>query len=297
MDHRTFLASIDDDERLRLTQTSDLAGLSHLAGHLSLILILGALVLAKVPGWWVLILPLGIATIFLFTLLHETCHFTPFRSRWLNIWVGTLCGLIVILPPLWFRYFHLAHHRHTHDPEKDPELAEPKPETWAAWVLHVSGLPVWRSHVSTLLRNAAGRCDDTFVPAARRGAVRLEARAMLGLYTAILVTSLLTGSAALIWVWVLPVLVGQPFLRLYLLAEHGRCPHVADMFLNTRTTFTSRAIRFIAWNMPYHAEHHTWPTVPFHRLPELHVMVRKHLKSTSDGYAAFTREYLGDLKG
>jgi fatty acid desaturase len=64
------------------------------------------------------------------------------------------------------------------------------------------------------------------------------------------------------------------------------------MFLNTRTTFTTTVVRFLAWNMPYHTEHHVWPTVPFHRLPALHGMMRDHLGVTAEGYAAFTRDYL-----
>ena len=96
----------------------------------------------------------------------------------------------------------------------------------------------------------------------------------------------------LLWVWLIPVLLGQPVLRLYLLAEHGDCPRVADMFLNTRTTFTNRIVRFLAWNMPYHVEHHVAPTVPFHRLPDLHARMRDHLAVTAEGYAAFTRDYL-----
>ena len=62
-------------------------------------------------------------------------------------------------------------------------------------------------------------------------------------------------------------LLGQPFLRAYLLAEHARCPHVANMLENTRTTFTTALVRLIAWNMPFHAEHHAYPAVPFHKLP------------------------------
>jgi len=99
-------------------------------------------------------------------------------------------------------------------------------------------------------------------------------------------------SPLILWAWIVPVLIGQPALRLYLLAEHGDCPRVADMFENTRTTFTNRIVRFVAWNMPYHAEHHVFPAVPFHKLPALHVRMREHLKVTADGYAAFTRDYL-----
>jgi fatty acid desaturase len=54
----------------------------------------------------------------------------------------------------------------------------------------------------------------------------------------------LVWTDVLLWVWLVPVLLGQPVLRLYLLAEHGDCPEVANMFENTRTTFTTRAMRF-----------------------------------------------------
>ena len=82
--------------------------------------------------------------------------------------------------------------------------------------------------------------------------------------------------AALIY-WVMPMLLGQPFLRLYLLAEHGGCPKVRDMLANTRTTKTTALVRFLAWNMPYHTEHHVYPAVPFHRLPEAHDLLKDKL--------------------
>ncbi|WP_246694633.1 fatty acid desaturase, partial [Mesorhizobium sp. M2D.F.Ca.ET.147.01.1.1] len=70
-----------------------------------------------------------------------------------------------------------------------------------------------------------------------------------------------------------PALLGQPFLRLYLMAEHGRCPLVANMLENTRTTLTNWFVHKLAWNMPYHAEHHAYPGVPFHQLPEFHRLI------------------------
>ena len=96
-------------------------------------------------------------------------------------------------------------------------------------------------------------------------------------------------------IWVLPAVLGQPFLRLYLLAEHGRCPFVANMLENSRTTLTNALVRWVAWNMPYHAEHHSWPGVPFHRLPDLHELTRAHLGQTENGYARFHRKYVGAL--
>jgi fatty acid desaturase len=68
------------------------------------------------------------------------------------------------------------------------------------------------------------------------------------------------------------------------------------MFANTRTTFTTGLVRFLAWNMPYHAEHHAWPSVPFHKLPDLHRIARPHLKETEQGYARFARRYATSLR-
>lgn len=290
MDHKAFLSSLPPEVKASLTAPSDRAGLRHLAGHLGLILGLQALIVAQVPGWWALMLPLGVALVFLFTLEHECTHRTPFATPALNDWVGRACGLVLILPFEWFRYFHLAHHRWTNLPGQDPELNGPKPETRAAWAWHVSGLPYWAGMARVTLDLARGRGAERYLPAPALPRIRAEARAMLALYA--LAAASLWLSPLLLWLWLVPVLLGQPFLRLYLLAEHGDCPQVADMFDNTRTTFTTALVRFLAWNMPYHTEHHVFPAVPFHRLPALHAQMRDHLRVTAPGYAAFTRAYL-----
>ena len=292
MDHRAFLKTLSAEELERLTATSDAAGLSHLVVHCGLILLVGTLIVLRVPGWQALMVVQGVLIVFLFTPLHETCHATPFRSGWLNRAVGHVCGFLILLPATWFRYFHFAHHRHTQDPDNDPELATPKPESWRDYVVYVSGLPIHASHVKTLVRNARGRCDDAFVPGQRQATIAREARVMLLLYAAVGAVGLTLGLVDILTVWIVPLLLGQPFLRLYLLAEHGRCPLVANMFENTRTTFTNRLIRRLAWNMPYHAEHHACPTVPFHRLADLHRLTAAHLKETERGYARFHRKYV-----
>lgn len=297
MDHKEFLASLTAEQCRELTETSDRRGLAQLALHFGTVVVLGGLIAARVPFWPALMLPQGIVLVFLFTLLHEASHQTPFRSRWLNVAAAHASGFLILLPPRWFRYFHFAHHRFTQMPGKDPELAAPKPETWGQYLLHISGIPVWISHVSTLVRNAAGRCEDDFVPTGKRDVVRNEARIMLAAYLALLLASLAFRSSALLFVWLIPMLVGQPFLRLYLLAEHGRCAYVANMLENSRTTLTNALVRRLAWNMPYHAEHHSYPAVPFHKLPELHRLAAAHLGVTETGYGRFHARYAPAMEG
>ncbi|MCY0094331.1 fatty acid desaturase [Hoeflea ulvae] len=295
MDHKSLLAGLSAEQCRELTATSDLRGLMQLALHFGAIAVTMTLIIMQVPFWPLLMLPQGILLVFLFTLLHEASHQTPFRSRWLNTAAAHISGFVILLPPRWFRYFHFAHHRFTQVPGKDPELATPKPEGWRQYLLHVSGIPVWISHARTLINNAAGRCDDDFVPAGKRGVVRSEARMMLAAYAVLLLGSLALGSTVFVHVWLVPVVLGQPFLRLYLLAEHGRCAYVANMLENTRTTLTNALVRRLAWNMPYHAEHHSYPAVPFHRLPDLHRLAAPHLLVTEPGYTHFHARYAPQL--
>jgi fatty acid desaturase len=289
-DHRTAITSLDPALRRSLIERRDGPGLLRFGVHLGAILALGTLIALRVPSWFLLLPVQGILIVFLFTALHESIHETAFKSTFLNIAVSSLSGFLILIPPTWFRFFHFAHHRHTHDLARDPELLTPKPATMIGYVKHVSGLPLWYSAVRTLLRNAAGRGADGYVPEKARARVTVEARVMLAFYLLIAVVSALWESPLLIWAWILPALLGQPFLRLFLLAEHTNCPHVDNMFENTRTTFTTRLVRLVAWNMPFHAEHHALPTVPFHKLPDLHEAVRAHLKTTADGYARFNGE-------
>ncbi len=290
MDQKAFLATLPPATRDVVTRRSNRAGMAHLAGHLTAILLVGTLIGAGV-AFWPLLLPLqGILLIFLFTLEHECTHKTPFASARLNELVGHACGLILVLPFRWFRYFHLAHHKWTNLPGQDPEIEQPRPQTRAAFFWYVSGLPYWGAYLRLVPVLAFGGGQAKYLPDSAMPGIRAEARWMLAVYA--FVPAIIWLNPLLLWVWIVPVLIGQPFLRLYLLAEHGDCPSVANMFLNTRTTFTNRLVRALAWNMPYHIEHHVWPAVPFHQLPAAHALMRDHLGVTADGYAAFTCDYL-----
>jgi fatty acid desaturase len=296
VDHRQLVANLSASERQELLEESDARGLVQLASHFAAIAVCAWLVMAGGVVWWAFMLPLGILLVFLFTALHESVHGTAFRSPWLNTIIAAMSGLIVLVPSRWFTYFHLAHHRHTHDPDHDPELEGGKPETLAAYLIYLTGWKVWKGNIQTLFTNTLGRAEYPYVPERQRQIVIIEARISLAVYVGLFALSIYLGSLSLLWVWVIPLLLGQPFLRGYLLAEHTRCPHVANMLENTRTTFTWPLVRWLAWNMPYHAEHHAYPNVPFWKLPRFHEIAREHLKVTERGYARFNQKLAKSLK-
>jgi len=295
MDHQGFLSSLSIETRKNLTQRLDGPGLIHLSLHWGLIVSFGLAIYLDLPGWQLLVIPQGIVIVFLFTLLHEAVHQTPFRTPWLNGFVARVSGFLLFLPSTWFKFFHFAHHRFTQISGKDPELATEKPKTRLGFFKHISGIPIWIGHFKTLGQNAMGNCSADFLPKKAEASIIKESRLLILAYVLILCGSLFIGSTALFWIWILPILLGQPFLRLYLLAEHGLCPTVANKLDNTRTTFTNQIVRFVAWNMPYHTEHHTYPSVPFHKLPELHNLMQCEPILSEPSYRAFMGKYIAQL--
>ena len=150
-DHRAIIAGLAPPDRARLIRRSDAGGLFQAAMHIGSVLACGMWIALRLPYWPALVPVQGILVIFLFCALHEAIHNTPFRTDRLNSALAWVCGAAVLIPPNWFRYFHFAHHRHTQDPERDPELAAAKPDDVKAYLVHLSGIPTWARNVRTLL--------------------------------------------------------------------------------------------------------------------------------------------------
>ena len=292
------LSRLPGDTLSALVERSNRKGLAHLALHALAMAATGSVYASAFETAWMLPAAwlYGTVLVFLFAPLHETLHYTAFRSRWINRAVSSVCGWILMLPPRYFRAFHLEHHRYTQDPERDPELAVAPPRTWSGYLWRVSGLQYWTSRARTILVHASGRVTEPYIAPSERAAVAREARIHLASYVAVAAASAASGSAAMLWIWLVPVALGQPMLRLYLLAEHTGCPLAPDMLANSRTVRTNAVVRFLAWNMPYHAEHHAYAAIPFHALPRAHAVLAPHVREQPPGYASVHRGLIRDLR-
>ncbi len=280
---------LDRDTLRRLSQRSNARGLMQLAAHGVILGSTGFLVWAARGRLWELPASLlyGIALNFSFCALHETIHRTAFANRRLNDAVAWAAGAVLILPPEFFRAFHFAHHRYTQDPARDPELALPPPATLGAYLWRVSGIPNWIKRLSVTLRHVlTGRVREPFIIEAKRALIVREARTLWAFYAAVALGSLAFHSTAALTYWIVPLVLGQPFLRLYLLAEHAGCALNDDMYANTRTTYTNRVVRVVTWQMPYHVEHHAFPAVPFHALARVNAAIRDRIEVGAPGYLA-----------
>ncbi len=280
-----------------LLKRSNRDGLLHIGLYAGLI-IASAMMLAQSTSiliYCAWTFALGLLLTFLFSPLHESIHKTAFDSPALNTITGFCTGLIILLPPRYFQAFHMAHHRHTQVEGRDPELDTAKPETILQYLTLMSGIPHWINEVSVIFGNATGRSRPEFVREDKFPGVVREARLFLVIYAAVISASVISSSSFLLLYWVIPMVVGQPFLRGFLLAEHSLCPLVENMLENTRTTITNPVARWLCWNMSYHVEHHVYPAIPFHNLPAAHSHLKEHIPHLGSGYIAVNREVVRAL--
>ena len=271
-----------------LMKRSDGPAVLRLALWIALLLTTGSLIwLAKGTWWiWPAMTLHGIVLVHHFSLQHECVHYTVFRTRWLNDLVGNICGLVIMLPNRFFRYEHCDHHTYTQINGHDPELI-PLPMTIKGYLLYISSIPYWKAKFTELGRHCAGRMTEAekrFTPKEEYQTVFWEARLMALFYLAILAFCYVQGFWAPVWYWWLPVVLGEPFMRAIRMTEHVGRPMIPDMKENTRSNLIGLPLRFLCWNMNYHAEHHYASSVPFHALPKLHRKLEAYIYVEPRGY-------------
>jgi fatty acid desaturase len=273
----------------RLCAPSDVRGFLQTASHVGAILCTGTL-LWRLPGavWTVaLFMTHGVLINFLYAGEHELSHWTVFRTRWLNEWVGRAFGFVLFYPRTFDQVQHMAHHRFTQDWTHDGELARER-YTLRSYLLWMSGVTYWHTRWRRIARFSAGVVTEPYLPATRHAELIREARYHLAGYALIGAVSVALHSTAALLLWLAPMLVMKFAHQLQNTIEHLGLPHEANVLRNTRSTRTNALMRWLGWQMQYHTAHHAFPGVPFHRLRELHETI-----FTARGATAPTMTYLG----
>lgn len=278
-----------------LNRRSNLEGGIRLTAHLIIIGLSGCLWGAG-PTWLAVpsLIIFGVGLAFMFCTMHECAHRTAFANAELNDGIAWVAGSLSFYNSTFYRRYHKWHHRYTRIPGKDPELSDPEPKSWPQYLLQLTGLPWWRGKVVGHLKVAFGQLEDCFfLPEASHAEVMRSTRLQLAVYVAIALLSSFFGHPwFLVKYWLLPLAVGQPFLRFVLLAEHTGCTYDDNPLANTRTTLTLGPLLFLMWNMPYHTEHHLYPSIPFHALPMAHQQLKVHFAHIDPGYLSVNRKII-----
>jgi len=218
--------------------------------------------------------------------LHEASHWNLFRSRVMNEAVGLLCGLPLLVPVSAFRSNHRLHHLRRGDLGKptDETLDFALFRTLPAYALGLfvksfgfaTVLPV----IAILKARARTRLRTLAEYALLAGLVRLGAQHI--------------PWQLLWWVWLLPLILVAVFSQVRAVAEHGLTAK-GNTFTASRTVVSNRLSRFLMCNINYHLEHHLFPDLPWHRLPDAHALLQEDYRRAGASVYRSYREFYADF--
>jgi fatty acid desaturase len=276
-------AKLDRKVLKGLMQKTDTYGLVDFGLWIVLLLGSGGLAVATWGTWWALPAFLLYGTIWSSAdaRWHECGHATVFKTRWLNELFYHVSSYMTLREAHLWRWSHVRHHTHTVIKGRDPEIQVRRPADLFAIAIdffHLKGGP---AELQKIFSHAMGRIDDEvkdYVPVSERPKMVRTSRIYVAIIVGCTVWSIAAWTPLPLLLFVLPRFYGGWLHQLLGLTQHaGLAEDVDDHRLNTRTVLINPVFRYLYLNMNYHLEHHMYPMVPYHRLPELHRLIKDQL--------------------
>jgi len=198
-----------------------------------------------------------------------------------------MSSLIYMEEPLHRRYTHTSHHTFTWWAEKDAQFPFDTPMGLKGWITEITGFGILRFHVHVFWQLATKQYTDMMrscTPEPEFPRMTRNARIMLAIYAAIAAAPFL-GIWWPVWLIVLPRILGAPVMLLFTLIQHVELQENSPSILeSTRSFRTNLLAKFLYMNMNNHVEHHLYPNVPFHALPDLAEAVKDQVPEPDPGF-------------
>ncbi len=263
-----------------LMQRSDQPAIRDTVILFACMVLFAAIGIAIWPSWWSTPFWLAYGVLYgsaMDSRWHECSHGTAFKTRRYNDWLYQIASFCMVRNPVSWRWSHARHHTDTIIVGRDPEIVAMRPPALFRIVMNFFGIFDAYDGWKRMLLNASGRIhpeEASYIPEQEQPKVIRAARIWVAIYGATIVLALAMGSILPLMVIGLPRLYGAWHHVLTGVMQHaGLADNVTDHRLNSRTVYINPVSRFIYWNMNYHVEHHMFPMVPYHRLPDLHAAI------------------------
>ena len=197
---------------------------------------------------WIHVGLAAVAIHFAFTIWHEAAHLNVSSNVWVNRVIGVLGMFPYMTPYFMQRWIHLRHHAYLNQPD-DPNVVYTDGSFSTIIFRYPRAIAYAKKVMTDDPRSNNEKISDTVV-----GLV------LLG----VILTATFTGHFwTFVILWALPLVIAKLVMDWYVnYLPHAGLP--ADRFAGTRVVDAN-------WFTPlvlvhnYHAIHHLWPNIPWHR--------------------------------
>ena len=192
------------------------------------------------------------------------------RLHWLNELVGHLSVIPLVTPYRALRYTHLEHHKHTNDPDFDPDYSTRASGPLAA---------IWKSIVDRQPGATEGLngYSNALERVGRSEVVTETAIANLMYFCSLFALAWSGYAFEAVLLWWLPRHIAITYIQFFLSWAPHHPATETGRYQNTRS-FRSRLGNIGSLGMQYHIVHHLHPRIPLYRTPIAYWEMRDILK-------------------
>ncbi|HEV8320529.1 MAG TPA: fatty acid desaturase [Myxococcota bacterium] len=223
-------------------------------------------------------------------LMHEAAHWNLFPKKFWNDLAGIVISLPIGLIVTGYRVVHMLHHAEERSADDPDELENLKPSWFRLMVFYTWLFVGMEGYVIFVFFTSLFKARNW----SQRLYVAFNYALMIGVWSTAIALAVRGGWVpTLLTVWVGPTFAATLVANVRGLAEHTMTFREEGPYRATRTTVSHPLVSWFMNNGNYHLEHHLFPDVAWHRLPELHTMMRPRLEQER---AQLSRGYLAYLK-
>ena len=297
------LSPVQREHLLALMKRRNNPAVFHTVLWLVLLVVSGAWLWLTWLSWWSLPAAFAYGTLYgsaSDARWHECGHRTAFASKRANDIIYYIASFMDIREPVSWRWSHNRHHADTLIVGRDPEIAYPRPTPYWRIVADMFGVFSTAAEFRKYGHNIMGKLspdESTYVPPREADAAIRWGRIHCALFAGVLAWSVAARSLLPLMLFGLPSMYGRWLLVVFGTTQHAAMAEdVLDHRLNTRTVLMGPVLRFLYLNMNYHLEHHMYPAVPYHALPQLHELLANDLPTPYPNMRSAYRDILPALR-
>ena len=239
-------------------------------------------------GYWVSI-PLYILAgaslhaICLFT--HEGVHGTLHKQIWVNNFIGSVSGYLVLQSLAGYRVLHLKHHTYLNI-EGDPGLLK----TYVS-NKYIIAIMEWGYFLFGYIAFLSIIPYQGFKQGSKKDKVLIIKDILFIILFIWFIINIIPRNW-LIHGWLIPMIFVHFMMNIRGMSQHLMLENYHDPYKGARTIKAHPIVDFFLCNENYHIEHHLYPNIPWYNLKKLHEIIKDDLKKQNSNIVFSFREFI-----
>ena len=216
---------------------------------------------------------------------HEGVHGTIHKNIWVNNFIGSLSGYIVLQTMAGYRVLHLKHHKYLNI-NGDPGLLK----TYVSNKFIIVAME-W----GYLLFGYVAFLSVIPYQGFKQGTKKDKILIIKDLVFMFLISGLIIKFLPLSWLihgWLIPMVFVHFMMNVRGMSQHLMLEDHHDPYNGARTIIAHPIVDFFLCNENYHIEHHLYPSIPWYNLKKVHSLIQRELNEKNSTIIFSFREFI-----